>query len=123
VLREAAERDLRDAFEQGLGGAPGNVQLEPWVIHGPAGVALVETASRVNDLLVVGAGRRGVRRVVHAGTARYCLAHARCPVIAVPPPLLEARLPSPRRLRRDTDRLVEQFARASVDARGLDGFR
>jgi hypothetical protein len=37
-------------------------------------------------VLVVGAGRRGrLARIGHGQVSRYCLAHAVCPVIAVPP--------------------------------------
>src|SRR4029077_13160332 len=39
--------------------------------------------------LVVGAGRRGPSgRLRHGRVSRYCLAHASCPVIAVPSPAL-----------------------------------
>ncbi|MBR7834628.1 universal stress protein [Actinospica durhamensis] len=118
ALRELAEQDLRDAFEQGLGGPPRHVSLEPWVIRGPAGPTLVESANRLNDLLVVGAGRRGrLRHPLHAGTARYCLVHAVCPVIAVPPPRFPVRVPSQRRLRRDTERLIEECGQGAAAAR------
>src|SRR5262245_12201681 len=48
------------------------------------------TPSRFSgDLLVVGAGRRGrMARIWHGRVSRYCLAHALCPVITVPPPAL-----------------------------------
>jgi hypothetical protein len=37
-------------------------------------------------VLVIGAGRRGaLARALSCGVSRYCLAHARCPVVAVPP--------------------------------------
>jgi hypothetical protein len=37
----------------------------------------------------VGAGRRGaLARLVSGKVSRYCLAHAECPVLAVPPPAL-----------------------------------
>ncbi len=41
---------------------------------------------------MVSAGRRGrLHRALHASVGRYCLAHAHCPVVAVPPSeLLEA---------------------------------
>lgn len=109
-VREMAEGELRRAFEEGLGGLPADVHAEPWLIRGAVGPALVETADRHNDLLVIGAGRRGrLRHPMHAGTARYCLAHAVCPVIAVPPPTLQAQLPSPHRLRVNTDRLAREL--------------
>lgn len=113
MLRDLAEQELRRAFEEGLGGLPADVRVEPWLIRGPAGAALVETADRCGDLLVVGAGRRGrLRHPLHAGTARYCLAHAACPVIAVPPPTLQAELASGHRLRASTDRLARELTSA-----------
>jgi nucleotide-binding universal stress UspA family protein len=53
-----------------------------------AGWVLVSIASP-GDLLVAVAGhRRALARVVCGKVSRYCLAHARCPVLAVPPPAL-----------------------------------
>ena len=44
-------------------------------------------------MLVVGAGRRGaLARVIFSKVSRYCLAHARCPVLAIPPPALAREL-------------------------------
>ena len=55
------------------------------VIRGPAGPVLVDAADRPDDLLVVGTGRRGLRRWIRRSVSRYCLAHAHCPVVAIPP--------------------------------------
>ncbi|WP_032767926.1 universal stress protein, partial [Streptomyces griseus] len=45
------------------------------------------------DLLVVGSGPRGRRLPrLRPSVTRYCLAHAHCPVLAVPPNPLEAEL-------------------------------
>jgi nucleotide-binding universal stress UspA family protein len=83
--REAAGR-LDTAFEQAFGGYPAGLRTRAVVARGPAGQILVSAADAPGDLLVVGAGRRGrVRRVLHGSVARYCLAHAACPVVAVPP--------------------------------------
>ena len=42
-----------------------------------------------DDLLVIGAGRRGtLAHALSCRVSRYCLAHAQCPVVAVPPPAL-----------------------------------
>jgi hypothetical protein len=50
---------------------------------------LVDVASQPGDLLVIGTGRRNpVGRALHKSVGRYCLAHACCPVIAVPPSAL-----------------------------------
>jgi nucleotide-binding universal stress UspA family protein len=111
MLRQDAEQRLIRAFDEGLGGLPRDLCVEPWVIRGGAGPALVETANRANDLLVVGAGRRGMlRHAFRASTARYCLAHAACPVIAVPPPKLLTEIPSQLRRRINADRLLDEFS-------------
>jgi hypothetical protein len=58
-------------------------------IRGEPGPALVDAASFTGDLLVVGAGRRGwMARIWHGRVSRYCLTHALCPVVTVPPPAL-----------------------------------
>lgn len=114
MLQKDAERRLLDAFDEGLGGLPSDVRVEPWVIRGGAGPALVETADRANDLLVVGAGRRGIlRHALRASVARYCLAHAGCPVFAVPPPQLQAEIPSHLRFKISTDRLLDELAHSA----------
>jgi nucleotide-binding universal stress UspA family protein len=85
IWREAALGRLAGAFDQGLGGPPADLVVEPRVIRGPAGPILAENADRPDDLLVVGTGRRGLLRSLRRSVSRYCLAHAHCPVIAVPP--------------------------------------
>ena len=80
---------LRDAFDQAFGGLPGGVAVRPLVVRAPPGPALVELADRRDDLLVVGyGGRSRLGCAVHGSVARFCMAHARCPVLAVPPPEL-----------------------------------
>ena len=57
--------------------------------RGDAGQVLVNIARQPDDLLVIGTGRRNpVGRALHRSVGRYCLAHAKCPVIAVPPSAL-----------------------------------
>jgi nucleotide-binding universal stress UspA family protein len=89
LLREwenAACRRMDTAFEQAFGGYPEGMRIQGRVVRGDAGQALVRTADRPDDLLVVGTGRRGrLRRMFHGAVSRYCLAHARCTVLAVPP--------------------------------------
>lgn len=83
--RQARKR-LDIAFEEALGSYPSGLRMQPLVIRAGAGLALVETADRPEDLLVISAGRRGyLNRLFHGSVSRYCLAHARCSVIAVPP--------------------------------------
>ena len=87
--REDAWRQLRTAFEEGLGGIPADLQVEPRMEDGDTAPVLVAIASRPGDLLIIGTGRRaGLGRLVRGPVGRYCLVHARCPVLAVPPPTL-----------------------------------
>src|ERR1700722_7654539 len=87
---EAAAQGLARAMELAFGGQPPGLRARPVIAEGYPGKILVQAASQADDLLVIGTGRRAaVSRLRHGGVGRYCLAHARCPVIAVPPPALE----------------------------------
>jgi len=89
VWEKAARRRLQGAFEAAWGCVPDGLALRPAVLHSEPGPALVEVACSGDDLLVVGTGRRGrLARIGHGRVSRYCLARARCPVLAVPPPAL-----------------------------------
>ena len=67
--------------------------MQPHVERGPAGWVLVNLACRPDDVLVVGAGRRGaLARIAFSKVSPYCLAHAQCPVLAIPPPELAREL-------------------------------
>ena len=72
---------------------PARLRTWPLVLRGPAGPALVSLARQPGDLLVIGAGRRtALTRLVCCPVARHCLAHAHCPVLAIPPPALAREL-------------------------------
>ena len=87
--REHAWRQLRTAFEEGLGGIPADLQVEPRIEDGDTAPVLVAIASRPGDLLIIGTGRRaGPGRLLRGSVGRYCLAYAKCPVLAVPPSAL-----------------------------------
>ena len=89
IWREAASERLWTAFDAGLGGVPADLCVEPQVARGETGPVLVDTANRPDDLLIIGTGRRaGIGRMLHRSVSRYCLAYARCPVLAVPPSAL-----------------------------------
>jgi nucleotide-binding universal stress UspA family protein len=89
LWRDAAWERLRTAFDDGLGGFPADLQVEPHVERGETGPVLVDIAGQREDLLIVGTGRRRtVGRMFRPSVARYCLAHAKCPVLAVPPSAL-----------------------------------
>lgn len=117
----AAQR-LRDALGEVFGGPDTGVPGQALVVRGAPGPALVRTADRDGDLLVLGAGGRGrLRRALWPSVGRYCLAHAGCPVLAVPPsPLATALTALHRRnalrLRLDTGHLEHEFDTAPPDA-------
>ncbi|MEU4165531.1 universal stress protein [Streptomyces sp. NPDC026665] len=100
LAEERLVEALRDAFGDAGTGLPGRAL----VVRGAPGPALVRTADREGDLLVIGAGGRGpLRRALWPSVGRHCLAHAVCPVLAVPPSPLEAALTTAHR--RNTLRL------------------
>ncbi|WP_323186048.1 universal stress protein [Streptomyces sp. NBC_00047] len=72
----------------GTGGRPPGVRFSAVAALGGAGPVLTRTADRDGDLLVVGARRR--RLLPGFSTARYCAAHAPCPVLVVPLPTLRS---------------------------------
>ena len=93
VWAEDACQRLQDALHAAWGEIPAGPSVEPLVERGEAGRILVSIACYPGDLLVVGAGRRGaLARVISGKVSRYCLAHAHCPVLAVPPPALAEEL-------------------------------
>jgi nucleotide-binding universal stress UspA family protein len=86
IWRDAASQRLLGAIDLALGGVPEDVRFESEVVRGDPGAVLVGVACHADDRLVVGAGRRGfLARALACRVSRYCLAHAQCPVIAVPP--------------------------------------
>jgi len=89
VWRDAARQRLLDAFDNGLGGLPHDIEVHARVERGETGSVLVEVADQPDDLLVIGTGRRSFfLRALRSSVGRYCLAHAKCPVLAVPPSAL-----------------------------------
>ena len=92
IWRDAARERLRDALDAAWAADQGGLDVQAMVVRADPGAALVEMASSADDLLVVGAGRRGrLARMRHGRVSRYCMAHARSPVLAVPPPDLSGR--------------------------------
>jgi nucleotide-binding universal stress UspA family protein len=89
IWQDAATERIWEAFEAGLGGVPADLHVEAVVARGETGPVLVDTADQPDDLLIIGTGRRGaLSRMTRRSVGRYCLAHAKCPVLAVPPSAL-----------------------------------
>ncbi|WP_225827911.1 universal stress protein [Streptomyces naphthomycinicus] len=102
-----AKQRLASVLDEIFGTEGPGVPMRALVVRGAPGRALVATADRESDVLVVGAGRRGLRRAFSGRVSRHCLAHAACPVLAVPPSPLQSELLSVHRrntwhLRMDT---------------------
>jgi nucleotide-binding universal stress UspA family protein len=90
IWEQAASERLAQALEAAWGELPHGLTIRPTVVRGEPGPALVEVADSDDDLLVVGAGRRTwTARFWGAKVSRYCLRHARCPVLAIPPATLD----------------------------------
>ncbi|HEY5988730.1 MAG TPA: universal stress protein [Streptosporangiaceae bacterium] len=89
IWEEDAQQRLLAALGAAWGETPADLPVQPLIERGDAGPVLVGMACDSNDLLVIGAGHRGVMaRILSGRVSRYCLAHAQCPVLAVPPPAL-----------------------------------
>lgn len=86
------------AFDQALGGCPGDLDVRPLVIEGRPWYRLAQLTRQDTGLLVVGARRRPWWRRLTPATDRNCIRHAHCPVLVVPPPPMVAQVlaaPSP----------------------------
>lgn len=91
--RSVAVERLRDILDTAFSAVKPGVTLAGLAVRGTAGPALVDVARHPQDLLVVGTGKGGpLRRSLRPSVARYCLAHAPCPVLTVPPSPLHADL-------------------------------
>jgi nucleotide-binding universal stress UspA family protein len=88
VWQQAAWDRLWRAVELAIGGPPDDLGFAPAVARGEAGKVLTEVAAQPGDVLVIGAGRHGGMRRLACRVARYCVGHADCPVVAVPPSAL-----------------------------------
>lgn len=87
-LEHSARGRLESVVELAFDGFPQGVRILPRVLRSEPGRALVATADRPQDLLVVGTGRHGNGRpqgVLHGSVARYCWSNATCEVLIVPP--------------------------------------
>ena len=95
MWEDAAAQRLAEAFDEAFGGVPEDVLVHRVVARGKPGPVLVALADRPDDLIVLGSGghtRAGL--ALPGGVGGYCLAHARCPVLGVPPPDLMAQVRS-----------------------------
>jgi nucleotide-binding universal stress UspA family protein len=86
IWREAAWERLFESIDMAIGGPPADIEFSPVVVRGEAGHVLTEVAAQPDDVLVIGAGRHSLlHRLLGCRVSRYCLGHACCPLVAVPP--------------------------------------
>jgi nucleotide-binding universal stress UspA family protein len=79
-----AEHELAQVVTAALARVPTHAtQVRQRAVRGPAGPGLVSEA-RGADLLVVGHGRRSIE-MLHRSMTWYCVLHATCPVLVIPP--------------------------------------
>ena len=82
-----AYHTLADAIKRAFGTFPESPRLSCITTRGAPGPVLIAAASQLNDVLVIGTGRRTPFKFTKSGAvSRYCLRHARCNVLIVPPP-------------------------------------
>lgn len=107
-LGDEAVGTLVSAFIDSVGQVPAGIVVRSVVVADEPGPALVSYADREDDLLIVGAGHARRWRHPHGSRiVRYCLWHAACPVLVIPPPPLtrgKSARGLVRELRHDLDR-------------------
>jgi nucleotide-binding universal stress UspA family protein len=109
---ESARATVYAGFAQAVGGIPADLTVEVVVAEGSAGQVLVDQAGE-DDLIVVGTSTWSG----FFSAARYCLRHATCPVVAVPPYSLGRAKALAREVRRNADDYVAMWAEQSPSPR------
>ncbi|MFF0767165.1 universal stress protein [Streptomyces sp. NPDC003328] len=87
--RTAAMRLLKNILNDVFAATHDTVPISGLVISGSAGRTLVQIANRETDLLVIGGRHHSKLSRWRSPVAHYCLTHASCPVLTVPPPPLQ----------------------------------
>jgi nucleotide-binding universal stress UspA family protein len=106
VAESAGYQVIEQSIAEALGTPPTDLDVIQNVVEFVSpGRALVYLSSDPGDLIVVGARvARGLGRLWRSGADTYCVRHAACPVLVVPPPDLLRLVRTSRRERRDWQR-------------------
>jgi nucleotide-binding universal stress UspA family protein len=84
--RVAAVVLIRKALARAWASRPSGLEVRIATPRADPAIALCSIAQRAGDILVLGDSRRISPRVlVHGSVTAYCVRHARCPVLVVPP--------------------------------------
>jgi nucleotide-binding universal stress UspA family protein len=111
VAESAGYQVIEQSVAEALGSLPTDLEVIHSVVEFVSpGRALVYLSSDPGDLIVVGAKVvRGLGRLRRSGTDTYCVRHAACPVLVVPPPALLRLVRTSRRERRDWQRGISDL--------------
>lgn len=85
---EQAQKAQRDGADRVLTGTPA-ASLSLDVVEGAPGLALVDAARGADLLVVASHGHRRIYSLVMGSTSEYCVRHAHCPVVVIPPPVYD----------------------------------
>lgn len=110
-LEQEAERTLVDALRLVTGGVAPDFSCRLAARQGLPTDVLLAYADRDDDLLVLGAGRRGLWALFGQRTVQRCVRNAVCPVVVVPAVALAPTVPV-RRLLRELRRDLKQLEQA-----------
>jgi nucleotide-binding universal stress UspA family protein len=113
TLEQAAEQTLVDALRLVTGGVAPDFSCRLIARQGFSSDVLLAYADRDDDLLVLGASRRGLWGLFGQRTVAECVRKAGCPVIVVPPVALAPTLPV-RKLMRELRRDLRQLEQAGA---------
>ena len=109
-MERIAANVITAAFAKSMGGRPDDLPVVATTLVGSPGPALVDYAYRDDDLLVVGATGGWWPGSLRPSVPRYCVAHARCPVVVVPADVFARqarRAATARAIRRDLAHLAD----------------
>ena len=111
VAESAGYQVIEQSLAEALGGPPTDLEVIQSVVEFVTpGRALVYLSSDPGDLIVVGAKvTRGMGWLWRYGADTYCVRHASCPVLVVPPPDLLRLVRTSRRERRDWQRGISDL--------------
>ncbi|HSV68043.1 MAG TPA: universal stress protein [Mycobacteriales bacterium] len=115
TAERTGHRVIADSLNEALGGQPADLRVSRTVVELAPGPALVHLVRGPDDLLVLGSRAIcGLGRLRWSGADTYCVRHAPCPVLVVPPPTLLRLARTSRRERRDWQRGIEQLTSGSA---------
>jgi len=112
VAESAGYQVIEQSIAEALGSPPTDLDVVQSVVEFVSpGRALVYLSNDPGDLIVVGAKViRRFGRLRRSGADTYCVRHAACPVLVVPPPALLRLVRTSRRERRDWQRGITDLA-------------